>query len=39
LRRYQKLMGEGRAADAGVELELLAHDLEALSRGASPARK
>jgi uncharacterized membrane protein (UPF0182 family) len=37
LRQYQKLMGEGRAAEAGAELDRLARDLEALSRGAAPA--
>jgi hypothetical protein len=37
LRRYQKLMGEGRAAEAGAELDLLARDLEVLSRGGAPA--
>jgi len=39
LRRYQKLMGEGRAAEAGAELDLLARDLEVLSRGGSPAER
>jgi uncharacterized membrane protein (UPF0182 family) len=39
LRRYQKLMGEGRAAEAGAELDLLARDLEVLSRQGSPARR
>lgn len=37
LRRYQKLMGEGRAAEAGAELDLLARDLEVLSRGGTSA--
>ncbi len=32
LRRYQTLMGQGRAADAGKELEELQRDLDALSR-------
>lgn len=38
LRRYQKLMGEGRAAEAGAELDRLARDLEALSRGTGSGR-
>jgi hypothetical protein len=38
LRRYQTLMGEGRAAEAGAEFDLLARDLEALSRGGERAR-
>lgn len=37
LRLYQKLMGEGRAAEAGAELDLLARDLEVLSRDSGPA--
>jgi uncharacterized protein len=32
LRKYQKLMGEGKAAEAGVELDRLARDLDALAR-------
>jgi hypothetical protein len=39
LRRYQKLMGDGRAAEAGGELDRLARDLEALSGGGGPARR
>ena len=39
LQRYQKLMGEGRAADAGAELDLLARDLEVLARGGGAARR
>ncbi len=31
LRRYQTLMGQGRAAEAGAELDALARDLKALS--------
>jgi uncharacterized protein len=38
LRRYQKLMGEGRAAEAGAEFDQLSRDLEALSRGDKSAR-
>ncbi len=38
LRRYQKLMGEGRAAEAGAELDKLAKDLDALSHAGSRAR-
>lgn len=37
LRQYQKLMGEGRAAEAGAELDQLARDLEVLSRGGASA--
>ncbi len=33
LRRYQQLMGEGRAAEAGAEFDALARDLAALMRG------
>ncbi len=35
LRRYQKLMGEGRAMEAGAELDRLAHELEVLSHAGS----
>jgi uncharacterized membrane protein (UPF0182 family) len=38
LRRYQELMGQGRAAEAGAELDALARDLQALERAAPRSR-
>ncbi len=39
LRRYQELMGEGRAEEAGAELDRLARELEALSRPGTPPNR
>jgi uncharacterized membrane protein (UPF0182 family) len=38
LRRYQALMGQGHAAEAGAELDALRRDLEALERQKSAGR-